>query len=249
MLRTFARPVTDAVGLLLVVCTLALLLRRMRAPGARDELLLALLVLAHPLARPQGLGYWLFFAVALVLADRVREGGWPPLRVLATRGLRVFGPPALVLAALYVELDWWHNVGLMLEKARRFRLASTAGDLAAACLGIVQLLPLVALLRRREGARRLLHDPRVQLLGAWGVFAIGLLVVVRAPFWLRHFLPALPVVYWLAAAWIDDLRGRPRAIAALLLAGSAVFGVAVTVWQITHLEPLPAWIAPFVTVP
>ncbi len=249
VLRTFARPVTDGAGLLLVVCTLALLLRRLRAPGPRDELWLALLLLAHPLTRPQGFAYWPFVAVAIVWADRVREGGWPPLRETVLSGLRLFGPPLLVLAALYLQLDWWHNVGLMLEKARRFQLASTSVDFAASCAGVLLLLPLLGVLRRREGAVALRGDPRARLLAAWALFAVATLVAVRAPFWLRHFVPALPAVYWLAAMWIEDLRGRARLAAVGLLSGCAALGIGVTLWQIAHLEPLPAWLAPLLTAP
>lgn len=249
MLRTFARPVTDAVGLLLVVCTLGVLLRRMRTPGRCDELLLALLVLAHPLARPQGFGYWPFIAVAMLFVDRVREGEWPPLPTLFVRGLRVFAPPLLVLGALYVQLDWWHNVGLMMEKARRFRLASTAGDFAASCMGVVQALPLLALLRPRHPGRPFWRDPRTRLLTAWVFFSAMLLVAVRAPFWLRHFVPTLPAIYWLAAMWIVRLEGRVRNVGLGLLTTGSVIGVVVTLWQVVHLEPLPGWIAPFVAMP
>lgn len=249
IVRTFARPVTDAVGLLLVVCTLWLLLRRMQAPGRRDELWLALLLLAHPLARPQGFGYWPFVALAMVAADRVREGAWPTFGTLTARGLRVFVPPLLVLGALYVQLDWWHNVGLMMEKARRFRIESTPFDFAASCVGVVSLVPLLAGLRRREGAPPFWADPRVRLLAGWGAFATALLVAVRAPFWLRHFLPVLPVVYWLGGMWIAELRGRARSAGIGLLLAVSLSGIAVSIWQVLHLEPLPGWISPFVTVP
>lgn len=249
MLRSFARPITDSVGLLLVVLTLALLLRRSRSLVRRDELMLSLLVLLHPLARPQGFGYWPFIALALVWADSVREGAWPGLRRTAMRGLRVFAGPVLVLGALHVGFDWSHNVELMLAKARRFRIDSTPGDFFASVLGVVQLLPLLGLLARRPGAPPLWGEAGVRLAVTWALYAMGVLIAVRAPFWMRHFLPVLPVVYWLAGRWIGDLRGARRALGIGLVVGLACANVAITLWQIFRLESLPPWLAATTTVP
>lgn len=250
LLRTFARPVTDAVGLSLVLATLVLLARRTRAQAPRDEAWLALVLLAHPLARPQGLGYWPFVAVAVVLCDLVREGRWPSLRVAALRQLRLFAPPLAVLATAHLYFDWWHNLDLMLAKARRFRLDSTAGDFAAACVGLIQLTPVVGLLAWRGRERRAREGAATtRLLAAWGLCATVLLVAVRAPFWLRHFLPVLPVPFLLAGRGLERLGGARRALGVALLVAPAISGVAVTLWQIGHLEPLPPWIAAVATIP
>ncbi|HEM45824.1 MAG TPA: hypothetical protein ENO23_02150 [Alphaproteobacteria bacterium] len=250
LLRTFARPVTDAVGLFLVLATLALLARRARTQTPRDEAWLALVLLAHPLARPQGLGYWPFVALAVVLCDRVREERWPSLGVAALRQIRLFGPPLAVLVAAHVHFDWWHNLDLMLAKARRFRLDSTLGDFAAACVGVVQLAPWVGLLAGWSGERRAREAaPSTRLLAAWGLYATVLLVAVRAPFWLRHFLPVLPVPFLLAGRGLDRLGGARRALGVALLVAPAIGGVVVTLWQIGHLEPLPPWIAAVAAVP
>jgi hypothetical protein len=249
MLRSFARPITDSVGLLLVVLTLALLLRRAGSLVRRDELMLSLLILLHPLARPQGFGYWPFIALALIWADSVREGAWPGAGRSAIRGLRVFGGPLIVLALLHVGFDWSHNLELMLAKARRFRIDSTPGDFFASLLGVVQLLPLLGLLARRPGMRPLWGDASVRLVGAWALYAIAVLIAVRAPFWLRHFLPVLPVVYWLAGRWITDLQGVRRTLGVGLVVALATANVAITLWQILRLESLPPWLAATTSVP
>lgn len=249
LLRSFARPITDAFGLLLVVVMLWLLLRRLRTLDRRDEWLLAFVVLLHPLARPQGFAYWPFIAGAMIWSDWVREGGWPGAARVAARGLRVFGAPLLLLAWLYQLFDWSHNVELMLAKARRFRIDSTPGDFLASVLGVVQAMPLLVLLSRRPDAPRRRAEPAVRLLGVWALYAVGVLIAVRAPFWLRHFLPVLPVVYWLAGAWVADLRGTRRTIAISGIAAFAAANVAVTLWQIFHLESLPPVIAALTTVP
>ncbi|MCH2186628.1 hypothetical protein MK280_12230, partial [Myxococcota bacterium] len=249
VLRTFARPITDGLGLLLVIWTLWLLIRRLKGPGIWDEAWLALLVLAHPLARPQGFAYWPFIAVAVVVADRVRRGTWPRIDAILASACRIFLPAVCILAILYWQFDWWHNVDLMLAKARRFRIDSTLRAFIDSCLGLILLLPLLFFFRPTDSTRRRTLDPSLALLVAWVLYAVATLVAVRAPFWLRHFLPALPAIYWLAGAWVQRLGGRRRRVAAGILAAGAAIGVAVTLRQIAFLEPLPVWYAGIVAVP
>ena len=163
VLRTFARPITDGLGMLLVIWTLWLLIRRMKGPGNWDEAWLALLVLAHPLARPQGFAYWPFIAAAFVVADRVRCGAWPGIGAIAVSALKIFLPAVFVLAIFYWQFDWWHNVDLMLAKARRFRIDSTLRDFVDSCLGVILLLPLLFFLRRSEFRRPWRLDPSIAL--------------------------------------------------------------------------------------
>ncbi len=249
VLRTFSRPVTDGLGMLLVVWTLWLLIRRMKGPGIWDEAWLALLVLAHPLARPQGFAYWPFIAVAFIMADRVRYGAWPGIDAVLTSASKIFLPAVLVLSIFYWQFDWWHNVELMLAKARRFQIDSTLRDFIDSCLGVILALPLLLLLWSPRSNRRWVLDPSIALLLAWVIYAVATLVAVRAPFWLRHFLPALPAVYWLAGAWIQGLSGRRRLAGAGVLAACAAIGMVVTLRQIAFLEPLPVWYAGIVAVP
>ena len=249
VLRTFARPITDGVGLLLVVWTLWLLLRRFQRPGPWDEMLLALLVLAHPLARPQGFAYWPFIAVSLLIADRVRLGDWPPVARMFTAVVRVFFAPTLILIGLYWQFDWWHNVDLMLAKARRFRLDSTLRDFVDSGMGVLLFLPLLWLVPRSRSVRPSHGDPRAVLLWAWVIYVAVTLIAVRAPFWLRHFLPIVPAIYWLVGMRLDQLKSGSRRLGWAVVYSCALIGLVVTLWQIEHLEPFPPWLAGIVTVP
>ena len=249
VLRTFARPITDGLGLLLVVWTLWLLLRRFQRPGPWDELLLALLVLAHPLARPQGFAYWPFIAVSLLIADRVRLGEWLPIGRIFASVIPVFLAPALILLGLYWQFDWWHNLDLMLAKARRFRLDSTPRDFVDSGIGVLLFLPLLWLVPRSHSSRRSGGDPRVVFIWAWVIYVLATLILVRAPFWLRHFLPVVPAVYWLVGMRLDQLKGGSRRLGWAVVYSCALIGLGVTLWQIEHLEPFPPWLAGIVTVP
>ena len=98
-------------------------------------------------------------------------------------------------------------------------------------------------------ARARLRDPRVALWAVWGVYVIALLVVVRAPYWPRHFLPALPSVFVLTGLGLDALQGRQRRLGASLLIVSALFGLAITLWQVHSMVALPGWLAGLVRSP
>jgi len=244
MLRSFARPVTDAFGLLLVLLTLWLLLRRLRGDDRREEVALSALLLCHPLARPQGFAYWPFVALALFACDWWRAGRPPEWRVAIKAQLRIFLPPLLLLAGLYLGFDWFHNVELMLAKARRFRINSTPRMFAESLIGIAQLLPLLWL-----GARARLRSPAFRLWLAWLGFNLALIAAVRAPFWMRHFLPILPVLFVLTAAGLERLHGRRRSAALALLALLVVYNVSLTIYQIYHSGPLPPWLEGFISTP
>ncbi len=250
VLRSFARPITDGFGLLLVLVTLFVLVERVRAHGSRSDLLLGALVLAHALGRPQGLGYWPFVAVAAMAADWVREGSRPDWTRWIGSQLRIFVPPLALLGLLYTGFGWLDNIELMMAKAARFRMSSTAGRLFTAMAGTLQLWPLMWLpLSRPAPTDRGRTAPVIALWAAWLVYAVALLVVVRAPFWLRHFLPALPAALVLAAAGIGRLgEGRRRwallAAAGMMLANLVAVGV-----QIFEFGPLDPRIADFISTP
>ncbi|MBW2229556.1 MAG: hypothetical protein JRG92_03160 [Deltaproteobacteria bacterium] len=244
LLRSFSRPITDIVGLLLVVMTLVMLVRRLSRVDVRADIGLGLLLLAHVLARPQGLGYWPFVALAVVAADFIRTRERPTLVSTLHRGLRLFGPPGLVLVLLTLQFGWLHNFELMLEKAGRFRVNSTLPIFLTSLVGCLHWLPLLW-----WPARARLRDPRVALWAVWGVYVIALLVVVRAPYWPRHFLPALPSVFVLTGLGLDALQGRRRRLGVSLLIVSALFGLAITLWQVHSMGALPGWLAGLVRSP
>jgi hypothetical protein len=244
MLRSFARPVTDVFGLLLVLLTLWLLVRRLRGDGRAEEIALSALLFCHPLARPQGFGYWPFVALAVLACDWWRAGRRPDWRAATTAQLRIFLPPLLLLAGLYLYFDWFHNVELMLAKAKRFQIISRPRMFAESLIGIVQLLPLLWL-----AARARLRSPAFLLWLAWLGFNLAMIAAVRAPFWMRHFLPVLPVLFVLTAAGLERVRGGLRNAALALLALLVVYNVSLTVYQIYQSGPLPPALATFISTP
>ena len=244
MLRSFARPVTDVFGLLLVLLTLWLLVRRLQGEDRAGEIALSVLLFCHPMARPQGFAYWPFVALAVFACDWWRAGRRPEWRAAITAQLRIFLPPLLLLAGLYLYFDWFHNVELMMAKAKRFRINSTPRMLAESLIGIVQLLPLLWL-----AARARLRSPAFLLWLAWLGFNLALIVAVRAPFWMRHFLPVLPVLFVLTAAGLERVRGGRRNAALALLALLVVYNVSLTVYQIYHSGPLSPVLERFISTP
>jgi len=65
-----------------------------------------------------------------------------------------------------------------------------------------------------------------------------MLVVVRAPFWARHFLPIVPAAVALAAMGVDAARGRVRTGALALAAALGAANVAALVRFILDPENL-----------
>jgi hypothetical protein len=149
-----------------------------------------------------------------------------------------------VLVLLTLQFGWLHNFELMLEKAGRFRVNSTLPIFLTSLVGCLHWLPLLW-----WPARARLRDPRVALWAVWGVYVIALLVVVRAPYWPRHFLPALPSVFVLTGLGLDALQGRRRRLGVSLLIVSALFGLAITLWQVHSMVALPGWLAGLVRSP
>jgi hypothetical protein len=242
LVRSFARPVTDAMGHLLTVAALDLTLARLGGRDARRTAALALLGLLQPLARPQGLAYIPFFTFAALLADRWRDGRLEPrdaLRTVAVLG----GLPVIALAVLFLAFGWWSNLQALLEAARRFLPWYTLRDFGASSLAVVQALPLlwIAAWRRRG-------DRGLQLLVLWAAYYVAVLVAVRAPFWTRHFLPVLPTVMALTAVALGELRGRSRAIGVALVALLAFANVVVLVREIGLRTELSLALSRFVTL-
>jgi len=244
MLRAFARPVSDGVGLLLVVLTLWLLVRRFGAVGPRDGPWLSLVLLMQALARPQGLAYWFFVAVVVLLADSRRGDGPVGWGRAIGSAFKLFAPPLALLAALYVSFGWLHNVELMFEKAARFRINAVLPIYLHSLTGLLQIQPLLWI---RAGLR--LREPTVALSLAWIGFCLLLLIVVQAPFWLRHFLPILPAAFILSGLALDRAHGRRRSILACLLAGMSLLNVAATVHLISTTGPIHVVLAGFISDP
>jgi hypothetical protein len=163
---------------------------------------------------------------------------------VVTAQLRIFLPPLLLLAGLYLYFDWFHNVELMVAKARRFRIGSTPRMFAESLIGIVQLLPLLWV-----AARARLRSPAFVLWLTWLGFNLAMIAAVRAPFWMRHFLPVLPVFFVLTAAGLERMRGGRRNAALALLALLLVYNVSMTVYQIHESGPLSPALRGFISTP
>ncbi|MFO0984707.1 MAG: hypothetical protein U1E76_23785 [Planctomycetota bacterium] len=226
MLRTFARPVTDGCGLLLTLSTLDLLLARLTAASRASTAALAALMLLHALARPQGLAYLPFVALATVACDWRRKRRFDARACLGVL-LGLCLPAAAVLSALYFGLGLTHNIELMLRKAEDYRDASVFKYFVACVIGLVQLWPILWLGRDRRPLAS-----RWWILIAWSVYYVAMLIAVRAPFWPRHFLPVLPVVIAWSARGLEPARPALRRMGALLVATLSGANIAFAIVQL-----------------
>jgi hypothetical protein len=232
-LRAFARPLTDSLGLLLVVWSLDLLLARLERRSRAQDLALALLVLLHLLARPQGPALVAFLGAGVLLADLQRDGLRP--RAMAATVLVGFALPGLCVLGAYAAFDWFHNADLLLRMAQEYVRGSTWKNLRWALPATFQALPLLWLL-----AGRRLREPRALLLLAWCALYVAMLAAVRAPFWTRHFLPVVPAAVALAGLGLERAAPRLRrpaaALALLLAAANLVF-----LWRLLGTFPDVPW--------
>lgn len=202
--RAFARPVTDALGNLLAVGTLALLLDRLRRPAAAQLGGLALLNVLHPLARPQGLAYIPFVTMTAIAID-ARQARHLSLPAGLCRVALLALVPMAVLVGAYAAFGWWDNARALLAAAERYRRWFTAGSLGWALAVTLQTLPLLWI----AVGRRAWSLP-VGVLAAWLGYYVMMLVAVKAPFWARHFLPVVPAAIVLTAMSLDAAGGRVR---------------------------------------
>jgi hypothetical protein len=214
-LRSFARPVTDALGHLLTAGSLALLVSRAVAPAPRQRGALAALNLLHPLARPQGVACIPFVTLAVVLLDRRRPGARSGALGAVVELLVV---PLAILGALYWWFGWWQNAAALVVATKGFATWFSGPDFAWSLVATAQLLPLLWVARWRSA----LDVPAALLLG-WIAYYLAVLVAVRAPFWARHFLPLLPALLTLGALGVDAMgrRARTLAVAGLLVLAAA----------------------------
>jgi hypothetical protein len=235
--RAFARPVTDALGQALTVATLALLLDRLRRPARAQLAGLALLNVLNPLARPQGLAFIPFVTAATICIDARRGADR-----LAPTALRAAGwlaaVPLTVVLGLFAAFGWWANAQALHATIERYAAWFTPPYLALALLATLQLLPL-----GWAAAGRALRRPAALVLLAWSAYYVALLVLVRAPFWARHFLPIVPAAVVLATMGLDAARGRTRTIALALVAVSCAANVAALVRFV--LDPTNLSLRPF----
>jgi hypothetical protein len=132
----------------------------------------------------------------------------------------------------------------MFEKAARFRINATLPIYLQSLTGLLQIQPLLWI---RAGLR--LREPAVALSLAWIGFCLLLLIVVQAPFWLRHFLPMLPAVFILSGLALERASGRRRTLLAGLLVALSVLDLAATLHLISTSGPIDAVLAGFISDP
>jgi hypothetical protein len=216
-LRSFARPVTDALGYLLTILLLDSLLAVVVRRSARTIAALGILGLLETLARPQGLAYLPFVTGGALLCAYWRDGRFEIRQALCTICVVLVLPVASFLA-LSLVFSWSASLRAQFALAARFRSWNSLHDFVSCLVFVVQLLPVLWLLPPWRAWNR-----RYTLLTLWAAYYLAMLVAVRASFWARYFLPMLPTVMTLTARALDKGTARRLAIALVaLLAGANV---------------------------
>ncbi len=236
LLKAYARPSTDAVGLFLVVLTLGALISRFQHKTSSNSFILSALIILSALARPPGLTYIAYIGSVALLCDWIRDRKFQPVYHLV-EGMKIGLPPLVVLGALYLGFDWSHNMALAIAKSKEFhdyaRLDSFLIDVAM--LAQAMVLSWVFLFKAKE------KWPVTGILALWAVFYLAVLVVAKAPFLHRLFLPVLPAAVLLTALSLERMgRYTFAAFAALFLivAGLNLWAVIYDA-GLPHLPPAP----------
>ncbi|MBW1811649.1 MAG: hypothetical protein JRJ87_25905 [Deltaproteobacteria bacterium] len=242
-LRSFSRAVTDELGLVLTLWTLDLLLARLETVIISETVSLAVLMFLHPLARPQGFVYLPFILAGVLFCDwwRTRQLHFKDMALTVTKLLVV---PAIAIVFLYLIFDWFHNFQLSIEKAKIFQRFFTFRYFISSMIGLCQLLPVLWLIVRKQR----LVNPSTIILVAFGICYLAMLTIVKAPLWLRHFLPILPVAVCLGALGLEDIQSRVKKNTAMAIAlAISAANVALIIYQILLTERIPSAIRNFIS--
>ena len=252
VLRGSGATSSDALGVLLVVITLAHLLRRSYTAKRYDNLALGILILLNAITRPGAPVYAIYFALAAVLIDawRTRATGWSWKPFFLTPILLAL-PSLILLFAVGIPLGWHET--FMLSKEGYVEIK---GDLYgwyewSTCIlgsgGLWLLLaPITGVLVWRGYKHHLL--PSAPALHAFAIgiswsFFLALLLGIVAVHILRIFVPLTPGIALAGApalAFITDKFPRSTIIAVAL---AGVFGILASLWSdaITVWIGLPLW--------
>jgi hypothetical protein len=237
-LKAFARPSTDLPGLLTVVAMIALLIWRMREAQPRQLWISALLGIALVFVRPSGPFCLLFFGIAFVVVDCVREKRLEPLKRIAT-GFAVAGPATALFAALFFFFGWSHNLEEAFVKKSEFYFGTTLTDFLVCLPALLNILPVLWIFARFRGP---LERKSAWIIVAWIGFYIVMIIATRAPFLTRLFLPLVPFFVIFALVGIREIRcGWRRGLAYALIGATAAANIAITIWLTTlpNLPPAP----------
>ena len=218
VIRSLARPVTDAIGMLCAVWSLAALDRHLATRGRRGALRLVA-------AQSAGLASRVSFIPMLglpMLAELAEPGPWRERLGRAARSGIVFGalPALLVFGTLrllgleHVVDAWaWAHQPDFVSKAplRHFAASATLAGAAYLALGLLGF---------REG--RLTRAWRLHL--AWVVIYLTFLAAGRAALWPRYFLPVVPSLLVVATPALLALDRRSARLAWGIVALCALLG-------------------------
>ena len=209
-LKSFAKPSTDPVGLLLVMAALCLVADRLVecnfdevASKLKRTVGLAAVVFLLVIARPPGFLMAAFFVASALLADAWSRRKFQ-FGCAIPEGARLGLIPALLVGGLFVGFDWWDNFQAALHSSTSFHHVSTARRFGMMAVSMLQLLPLLWIGLRRSDWRR----PEIWLLILWALFYLAMIIGVKAGFVTRMFLPMLPVPLALTATGLDRLCCR-----------------------------------------
>jgi hypothetical protein len=237
-LKSFAKPSTDPVGLLLVLASIVLLADRIRRPATRGKTIgLAVIIFLHFLARPLGAAFAAATAGVAILADWLRTKKFDFVSSCWTGVLTGIVPLAIV-SAIFYTFGWLDNFSTALHSSKEFHHASTSRAFGEMTISMLQLLPIFWLFAGRARLRK----PDSWLLIGWVGFYLFLIVFIKAGFIARLFLPMLmtPVIF--AALGLDRLKLAGRVIVVLI----AALNVAIVIYHSSLLTTPPQWLARFI---
>lgn len=237
-LKAFARPSSDMPGLLAIVAMIAMLLWRLREETRHQIWLAALLGIALVFVRPSAPLYLFFFGVGFVIVDWIREQKINVLKRVIV-GFAVAGPATALFFLAFWYFGWSHNLNLAFEKKQSFHNVTTFDAFAVCLPALLQLLPLLWI---RGGFRNPLERKSAYLILAWLGFYLLMILLTKAPFLTRLFLPMVPFFVLFAMLGLRDLKSRlSRAVAYSLIAVSIAANVGATIYLTTlpHLPPQP----------
>lgn len=237
-LKAFARPSTDMPGVLAGTAMIAVLLWRLREETRSQLWLAALLGLALVMVRPIGPLYLFFFGCGFVSVDWIRERQLRPLKRIAT-GFAVAGPATAIFALCFWIFGWKHNLELAFEKKTEFYGHATLRTLLETLPAVLQLLPLLWVRVRLRNRSEWLG---AAVIGAWLLFYLMIIVVVRAPFVTLLFLPVIPFLVLFGLVGLRELKtrfGRWVAYSLIVAAAAANIGVTIYLATLPALPPAP----------
>lgn len=226
--RAAARTSTDMPGLLTTLLGLGAALELIRRPDVtmpRRFLSLALLLTIGAFVRPTVLAVGPAIGLAGLAHDRFVAG--KTTRTLLW--ILVSLAPGAAFFVLSFALGFGPSFAALAVKATFFSGARTAENLLAGLALVVGVTPALWVLARRKGSGwpELVKTPETILGFMVFLTSIGFLVSSGAPFWSRHFLPALAGLVVAALTPIKALEERSRGSLEVFIIVASLPGLAI----------------------